>query len=61
MSKALVLFLCLLTTLTFCNIKFSQAVRILAYGEVEPKKEAIASFLLMIAVAISWTIYFSLF
>jgi hypothetical protein len=42
-------------------MKFSQAIRILAYGEVEPKKEAIASFILMIVVAIMWTIYFSVF
>jgi hypothetical protein len=42
-------------------MKFSQAVRILAYGEVEPKKEALASFILMIVVAVLWTIYFSAF
>ena len=59
--KGLVLFISLLSTLYFCNMKFSQAIRILAYGEVEPKKEAIASFILMIVVAIMWTIYFSVF
>jgi hypothetical protein len=61
MYKALFLFLSLLLTLYFCNMKFSQAIRILAYGEVEPKKEAIASFILMIIVAFLWTIFFSVF
>jgi hypothetical protein len=42
-------------------MKFSQAIRILAYGEVEPKKEAVASFVIMIMVAIFWAIYFSVF
>ena len=59
--KGLVLFISLLSTLYFCNMKFSQAIRILAYGEVEPKKEAYASFFIMIFVAIIWTIYFSVF
>lgn len=59
--KTLILFITILSTLFFLNMKFSQAVRIMAYGEVEPKKEAVASFILMIAVSILWTIYFSLF
>jgi len=61
MIKGLFLYICLLTTLYFCNMKFSQAIRILAYGEVEPKKEAVASFVIMIMVAIFWAIYFSVF
>jgi hypothetical protein len=59
--KSIVLFISILASLFFCNMKFSQAIRILAYGEVEPKKEAVASFVLMIMVAILWTIYFSVF
>lgn len=61
MIKTFVFFLCLLVTMYFCNMKFSQAIRILAYGEVEPKKEAVASFVLMIIVAFLWTIFFSMF
>ena len=61
MIKAIILFLSLLSSLYFFNMKFSQAIRILAYGEVEPKKEAVASFLLMVLTVILWTIYFSAF
>ena len=59
--KTLILFLSIIVSLFFINMKFSQAIRILAYGEVEPKKEAVASFMLMIIASIMWTIYFSLF
>lgn len=59
--KSILLFISILASLYFCNMKFSQAIRILAYGEIEPKKEAVASFVLMIAVAVLWTIYFSVF
>lgn len=60
MIKILVFFISLLLTAIFLNMKFSQSVRILAYGEVEPKKEAIISFVLMIVIVIFWTIFYSI-
>jgi hypothetical protein len=59
--KSLIMFIAITITLFFLNMKFSQAIRIMAYGEIEPKNEAVASFVLMIVVSILWTIYFSLF
>ncbi len=60
MIKILFFFISLLLTAIFLNMKFSQSVRILAYGEVEPKKEAIISFVLMIVIVVFWTIFYSI-
>lgn len=54
------LFIAIASTVYFLNWKFSSAIRIIAFGENEPKGEAIASFILMWVVIISWTLYFSL-
>lgn len=54
------LFIAIASTVYFLNWKFSSAVRIIAFGENEPKIEALASFVLMWIVIISWTIYFSI-
>lgn len=61
MFKAVILLLAISSTVFFINYKFSEAVRVIAFKEDETKKSAILSFLTMIIVIISWTLYFSLF
>lgn len=58
--KTFIFFLALLITLFFVNDKFSQGVRVIAFNEDETKTGAILSFILMVLVAIAWTIFFAL-
>lgn len=59
MGKFLFLFVTILLTLFFVNYKFSTAIRILAYQEIESKKGAIFSFTLMIVLSILWAFILS--
>lgn len=61
MYKAVVLFLAIFLTILFVNYKYSQGIRIMAYGEVEPKNEAIMAFILQIVVSFLWTLYFCVY
>ena len=56
--KTLVFFIALLLSIYFVNDKYSKGVRVVAFGEDETQRGAIISFILMIAVAIAWTIFF---
>jgi len=59
--KTFVFFIALLLSIFFVNDKFSKGVRVIAFNEGETKNSAIISFMLMVAVAIGWTIFFALF
>lgn len=58
--KIFVFFIALLISIYFVNDKFSKAVRVIAFSEGEPENGAKISFILMIAVAISWTVFFAI-
>ena len=58
--KTFIFFIALLLSIYFVNDKFSKAVRVIAFNEDETKSGAIVSFILMIAVAIAWTIFFTI-
>jgi len=58
--KTFIFFIALLLSLYFVNDKYSKGVRVIAFSEGESKKGAIASFILMIVIAILWTIFFHL-
>lgn len=57
--KTFIFFIALLLSIYFVNDKFSKAVRVIAFNEDETKSGAIVSFILMIVVAIAWTIFFT--
>ena len=59
--KTFTLFIAIAFTVFFINDKFSKAVRVIAFNEDETKYSAIYSFIMMIIIIISWTIYFSFF
>jgi len=61
MMKTFTLFIAIAFTVFFINDKFSKAVRVIAFNEDETKNSAIYSFIMMIIIIISWTIYFSFF
>ena len=61
MVKFIIVFFSLLTLFLFLNYKFSQAIRIIAYGEDEQPKEALWAFIVMIASVIGWSIDISFF
>lgn len=51
----------ILCTLFFANYKYSTGIRVIAYQEEEKPVAAIASFVLMIAIAALWALYFVIF
>jgi len=59
--KIFVFFVALLLSIFFVNDKFSKGVRVIAFNEGESEHGAIVSFVLMVIVALAWTIFFSLF
>lgn len=58
--KSVIFFIALLLSIYFVNDKFSKGIRVIAFNEDETKKSAITSFILMIVIAIMWTIFFSM-
>ena len=56
----IVFFISLLLTLFFLNDKFSKAVRVMAFAEGESENSARNSFILMVLIAIAWTIFFAI-
>ncbi len=56
----IVFFISLLLTLFFLNDKFSKAVRVMAFAEGESENSARKSFILMVLIAIAWTIFFAI-
>ena len=61
MIKGIILFLALLSTLTFVNIKFSSAIKVLAFKEDEDKFTALVSILLIFIASLLWGVFFSVF
>ena len=59
--KTLTLFIAIAFTVFFLNMKFSTAVRVIAFKESESERNAIYSFIMMIIIIIAWTAYLSLF
>lgn len=59
--KIFILFIAIAFTVFFINDKFSTAVRVIAFKEGESEKNAKRSFIMMLIIIISWTLYFSLF
>jgi len=60
MVKFIISFIAILTLFLFCNYKFSQAVRIIAYGEEEQPKEALMAFICMVVSSFFWALLISL-
>lgn len=60
MGKILFFFLALLLTALLVNVKFSQAVRVIAFQEQEPKTEAIANLVLLLVCVILWTFFYAI-
>ena len=58
--RNIVFFIALLLSIYFVNDKFSKGVRVIAFNESESEHSAIISFILMIAIALLWTLFFSL-
>jgi uncharacterized membrane protein YiaA len=61
MLKFIILFIAILTLFLFCNYKFRQAGRIIAYNEEEQPQEAIYAMICMLVSVISWSLYLALF
>lgn len=59
--ETFVLFTAIALTVFFINDKFSTAVRVIAFKESESEKNAKYSFLMMLGIIITWTIYFGFF
>lgn len=59
MHKFITLLVCIGLTVFFVNYKWSQAIRILAYNEEEPKSEAVMALAAMALIILSWAYYFS--
>ena len=57
----LTLLIAIASTVFFINYKFSNAVRVIAFKEDESENSAKVSFITMIIMIISWTLYFSIF
>ena len=60
MIKIFIFFVALLLSFYFVNDKFSKAVRVIAFSESETEKGAKISFIVMIVVAIAWTIFYAI-
>jgi len=58
--KTFVFFIALLLSIYFVNDKFSKGVRVIAFSEGETENSAKISFILMIIIAIAWTVFFAL-
>jgi len=58
--ETFVFFIALLLSIYFVNDKFSKGVRVIAFSEGETKNSAIISFIMMILVAIAWTVFFAI-
>lgn len=58
--KTFVFFIALLLSIYFVNDKFSKGVRVIAFSEGETENGAKISFILMIVIAIAWTVFFVL-
>lgn len=56
--KTIIFFIALFLSIYFVNDKFSHAVRVIAFNENESENGAIISFILMILVAILWTLFY---
>lgn len=61
MWRFIFLLLTIYATAFLVNYKFSQAIRILAFNEQEPKGEAVMAFILLIVVSALWAIWFCFF
>lgn len=59
--KFLVLLIAITSTAFFMNDKFSKAVRVIAFKEDEDEIGAKRSFILMLVISLSWSIYFAIF
>lgn len=59
MHSFITLLVCIGLTVFFVNYKWSQAVRILAFNEEEPKSEAVMAFVTMVLLTVAWSYYFS--
>lgn len=58
--KTFIFFIALLLSIYFVNDKFSKGVRVIAFSEGETKNSSIISFIMMILVAIAWTVFFAI-
>lgn len=56
MLRFAILFCTILLTLIFVNYKYSTAIRILAFHEVESKTSALYAFILMFIIAFLWAV-----
>ena len=58
--KTFVFMVSLGLTAFFLNHKFSKAVRVIAFNENEPLKDAYQSIILMALCVIAWTIFYAI-
>lgn len=58
--KTVVFFIALLLSIYFVNDKFSKGVRVIAFSEGETENGAKISFMMMIVIAIAWTVFFAI-
>jgi hypothetical protein len=58
--KTFVFFIALLLSIFFVNDKFSKGVRVIAFNEGETENGAKISFMLMVVVALAWTVFFAM-
>jgi hypothetical protein len=58
--KTFVFFIALLLSIFFVNDKFSKGVRVIAFNEGETENGAKISFILMVVVALGWTLFFAM-
>jgi hypothetical protein len=58
--KTFIFFIALLLSIYFVNDKFSKGVRVIAFSEGETENGAKISFMMMIVIAIAWTVFFAL-
>jgi hypothetical protein len=58
--KTIVFFIALLLSIFFVNDKFSKGVRVIAFSEGETENSGKISFILMVVVAIAWTLFFAI-
>lgn len=61
MCRFVFLLLTIYSTVFLLNYKFSQAIRILAFNEQEPKGEAVMAFILLFVVSVLWSVWFCFF
>lgn len=61
MIKFIISFIAVLTLFLFCNYKFSQAVRIIAYSEEEQPQEAFYAMICLLISAFFWALYMTLY